>query len=245
MLPMRRQLPTMPDHRVVSRRAWLEARKAHLTREKELTRRRDALAAERRALPWVRVKKRYVFHGPEGEESLPELFDGRSQLIVQHFMFGPGWTEGCVGCSFQADHIDGAAVHLAHRDVTVVVVSRAPLPRIEAFKRRMGWRFKWVSSHESDFNYDYHVAFRKEDLARGKVFYNYELRELQSEDLPGISVFYRDSAGEVYHTYSSYARGDELLIGTYNYLDLVPKGRDETGASPPMAWVRHHDRYEN
>ena len=233
----------MPEHKVVSKEEWLEARKAHLANEKKLTCLRDALSAERRELPWVRVEKEYVFDAPGGTETLAELFDDRSQLIVQHFMFGPDWTEGCVGCSFQADHIDGATVHLAHRDVTVVVVSRAPLPRIEAFKRRMGWRFKWVSSYGSDFNYDYHVSFRKEDLAKGKVFYNYELRELQSEDLPGVSVFFRDSTGEVYHTYSSYDRGDELLIGTYNYLDLVPKGRDETGLSPPMAWVRHHDRY--
>jgi predicted dithiol-disulfide oxidoreductase (DUF899 family) len=235
----------MPEHKVVSKEEWLEARKAHLANEKKLTRLRDALSAERRELPWVRVEKEYVFDAPGGTETLAELFDDRSQLIVQHFMFGPDWTEGCVGCSFQADHIDGATVHLAHRDVTVVVVSRAPLPRIEAFKRRMGWRFKWVSSYGSDFNYDYHVSFRKEDLAKGKVFYNYELRELQSEDLPGVSVFFRDSTGEVYHTYSSYDRGDELLIGTYNYLDLVPKGRDETRLSPPMAWVRHHDRYQD
>lgn len=235
----------MPDHAVVSKAEWLEARRAHLAREKGLTCLRDVLSAERRALPWVRVEKGYVFDASGGEETLSDLFDGRSQLIVQHFMFGPDWTEGCVGCSFQADHIDGATVHLAHRDVTLVVVSRAPLPRIEAFKRRMGWRFKWVSSYESDFNYDYHVSFRKEDLARGKVFYNYELRKLQSQDLPGISVFFRDAQGDVYHTYSSYARGDELLIGTYNYLDLVPKGRDEEGLSPSMAWVRHHDRYDD
>ncbi|HKY61174.1 MAG TPA: thioredoxin family protein [Gemmatimonadota bacterium] len=234
----------MLDHKVVSREAWLEARKALLAREKDLTRLRDELSAERRALPWVRVEKQYVFDAPGGRQTLSDLFDDRSQLIIQHFMFGPDWTEGCVGCSFQADHIDGATVHLEHRDVTLVVVSRASLPRIEVFKRRMGWRFKWVSSYGSDFNYDYHVSFRKEDLARGKVFYDYELRQLQSQDLPGISVFYRD-AGDVYHTYSSYARGDELLIGTYSYLDLVPKGRDEEGLSPPMAWVRHHDRYDD
>ena len=242
---MRRENPPVPDHKVVSRQDWLEAHKAHLAREKELTRLRDALSAERRELPWVRVEKEYVFDATGGTETLSDLFDGRSQLIVQHFMFGPGWKEGCVGCSFQADHIDGAAVHLEHRDVTLVVVSRAPLPQIEAFKERMGWHFKWVSSYGSDFNYNFHVSFRKEDLAKGKVFYNYELRELQSEELPGISVFYRAATGDVYHTYSTYARGDELLLGAYNYLDLVPKGRDETGLSPPMAWVRHHDRYVN
>jgi predicted dithiol-disulfide oxidoreductase (DUF899 family) len=191
------------------------------------------------------VEKEYVFDAPGGKETLSDLFDGRSQLIVQHFMLGPGWTEGCVGCSFQADHIDGAAVHLEHRDVTLVAVSRATLPEIEAFKGRMGWRFKWVSSYGSDFNYDHHVSFTKDDLAAGKVFYNFELRDLQSEELPGISVFYKDPSGDLYHTYSSYGRGDELLIGAYNYLDLVPRGRDEAGLSPPMAWVRHHDSYDD
>lgn len=235
----------LASHEVVSREEWLEARKAHLQREKELTRLRDAIAAERRALPWVRVEKEYVFDTADGRESLSQLFAGRSQLIVQHFMFGPGWTEGCVACSFQADHVDGALVHLAHRDVTFVAVSRAPLAQIEAFRRRMGWRFRWVSCHGSDFNYDYHVSFTKAALAKGKVMYNYELRDLQSEELPGMSVFYRSAAGDVFHTYSSYGRGDELLIGTYNYLDLVPKGRDEDGLSPPMAWLRHHDRYED
>ncbi len=233
----------MPDHEVVSRGEWLEARKALLAKEKALTRQRDSLSAERRALPWVRVEKEYFFDAPGGRETLSDLFDGRSQLIVQHFMFGPGWSEGCVGCSFQADHIDGATVHLEHRDVTLVVVSRAPLPELQAFRKRMSWRFKWVSSYGSDFNYDYHVSFTREELAKGKVLYNYELRELQSEDLPGVSVFCRNPAGEVFHTYSSYARGNELLLGTYNYLDLVPKGRDEAGLSPPMAWLRHHDRY--
>ena len=233
----------VPGHKVVSRVEWLEARKAHLEKEREITRLRDALGRERRALPWVRVEKEYVFDAPSGKETLADLFDGRSQLIVQHFMFGPGWTEGCVGCSFQADHIDGAAVHLEHRDVTLVVVSRAPLARLQAFKRRMGWRFKWVSSYGSDFNYDYNVSFTRDELAAGKVFYNYEPRELQSEELPGISVFYQDPSGDIFHTYSSYGRGSELLIGAYNYLDLVPKGRDEAGLSPPMTWVRHHDSY--
>ncbi|MGH7563503.1 MAG: DUF899 domain-containing protein [Gemmatimonadota bacterium] len=233
----------LPDHKVVSREEWLEARQAHLEREKELTRQRDALSAERRELPWVRVEKEYVFDAPGGQATLADLFDGRSQLIVQHFMFGPDWEEGCVGCSFQADHIDGVLVHIEHRDVTLVVVSRAPLPRLEGFRKRMGWRFKWVSSYGNDFNYDYRVSFRKDDLMKGRVLYNYELRELQSEELPGVSVFFKDTAGHIFHTYSSYARGDELLIGAYNYLDLVPKGRDEAGLSPPMAWVRHHDRY--
>ncbi|MGH7549734.1 MAG: DUF899 domain-containing protein [Gemmatimonadota bacterium] len=234
---------SMPDHEVASREEWLEARRALLAKEKALTRQRDALSAERRRLPWVRVEKEYVFDAPGGRETLSDLFDGRSQLIVQHFMFGPGWSEGCVGCSFQADHIDGAAEHLEHRDVTLVVVSRAPLPELEAFRKRMGWRFNWVSSCGNDFNYDYHVSFTKEELAKGTVFYNYEHREHKSEDLPGVSVFYKSPSGDVFHTYSSYARGNEMLVGAYNYLDLVPKGRDEAGLSPPMAWVRHHDRY--
>lgn len=234
---------SIPGHKVVSSEEWLPARKALLAREKELTRLRDALSRERRELPWVRVEKEYVFDAPGGQETLSDLFEGRSQLIVQHFMFGPGWQEGCVGCSFQADHIDGALVHIQHRDVSLVVVSRAPLPQIEVFRKRMGWRFKWVSSFGSDFNYDYHVSFTKEELTKGKVLYNYEPRALQSEDLPGVSVFYRDPTGAVFHTYSSYARGNELLLGAYSYLDLVPKGRDEAGLSPPMAWVRHHDRY--
>lgn len=228
---------------IVSRQEWLAARRAHLEKEKEVTRLRDALARERRELPWVRLEKEYVFEAPEGRLTLAELFDGRSQLIVQHFMFGPGWTEGCVGCSFQADHVDGTLVHLAHRDVTFVAVSRATLPEIEAFRRRMGWRFRWVSSYGSDFNYDYHVSFTRAQLAAGRVLYNYEPRRIQSEELPGVSVFYRPSSGEIFHTYSSHGRGPELLIGTYNYLDLVPKGRDEEGLSPPMGWVRHHDSY--
>ena len=218
---------------------------AHLTKEKEITRLREGLGRERRELPWVRVEKEYAFDTPSGKETLGDLFEGRSQLIVQHFMFGPGWREGCVGCSFQADHIDGAVVHIEHRDVTLVAVSRATLPEIEAFRRRMGWRFKWVSSYGSDFNYDFHVSFTKDELAEGKVLYNYEMRKLQSEELPGISVFYKDPSGEIFHTYSTYGRGGELLIGAYNFLDLVPKGRDEAGLSPPMAWVRHHDSYDD
>jgi predicted dithiol-disulfide oxidoreductase (DUF899 family) len=229
--------------RIVSRDEWLVARKQHLTKEKELTRLRDQVSAERRTLPWARVKKRCVFEGPEGEETLADLFEGRRQLIVYHFMFGPGWEEGCPLCSFRADHIDGAVVHLAHRDVTLLAVSRAPLPQIEAFKNRMGWRFKWVSSYGSDFNYDYHVSFTKEDMARGKVYYNYELQEFGAEEASGTSVFYKDGTGDIFHTYSCYARGGDILIGAYNYLDLGPKGRDEDALAFTMAWVRHHDRY--
>jgi predicted dithiol-disulfide oxidoreductase (DUF899 family) len=237
---------TMEPHKIVSRDEWLVARKAHLMREKELTRLRDQLSAERRELPWVKIEKNYVFDGPKGKETLADLFGGRSQLIVYHFMFGPGWEEGCRSCSFLVDHIDGALVHLEHRDVSVVVVSRAPLPELEAFKKRMGWRFKWVSSYGSDFNSDYHVSFTKDDIAKGKTYYNYEVRESPSEgEAPGISVFYKDGAGDIFHTYSCYARGGDSLIGAYNYLDLTPKGRDEDALAFTMAWVRHHDRYSD
>jgi len=235
----------MQRNRIVARDEWLAARKQHLIREKELTRLRDKLSVERRQLPWVRVEEPYVFDGPNGKESLAALFDGRSQLIVQHFMFGPGWEEGCVGCSFGADHVDGARLHFEHRDVTFAAVSRAPLPQIEAFKKRMGWRFKWVSSFGSDFNYDFNVSFTKDDEAKGKVFYNYEWRDFDNDELSGLSVFYKDGDGDIFHTYSTYARGDELLSGAYMYLDLVPKGRDEGDLPYPSAWWRHHDRYDD
>jgi predicted dithiol-disulfide oxidoreductase (DUF899 family) len=232
------------EHRIVSREEWLVARKAHLAREKELTRLRDQLSAERRELPWVKIEKEYVFDGPNGKETLADLFEGRSQLIIYHFMFRPGWEEGCRSCSFLADHIDGSVVHLAHRDVTLIAVSRAPLPQIEAFRKRMSWRFKWASSYGNDFNSDYHVSFTKDDMAKGNVYSNYNLRESQSEgEAPGTSVFYKDATGDIFHTYSSYARGVDILIGAYNYLDLVPKGRDEDALAFKMAWVRHHDRY--
>ena len=233
----------MPSHTIVTREEWLEARKTHLAKEKEFTRLRDRLSAERRALPWVRVDKPYVFEGPSGKATLADLFGGRRQLIVYHFMFGPGWEEGCPSCSFLSDHIDGAVVHLAHSDVTLLAVSRAPLRQIEAFKKRMGWRFPWVSSHGTDFNFDYRVSFRKDETAKGVVDYNFAPREFPSEEAPGLSVFYKDEHGEVFHTYSSYARGLDLLVGAYNYLDLVPKGRDEDALAFTMAWVRHHDRY--
>jgi predicted dithiol-disulfide oxidoreductase (DUF899 family) len=234
----------MMHNRIVTRAEWVDAHKQHLVKEKELTRRRDEVSAARRELPWVKVDKSYVFEGPNGKETLADLFGGRSQLIVKHFMFGPGWKEGCVGCSFHSDHIDGTLPHLAQRDVTLLAVSRAPFAEIEAFKRRMGWRFKWVSSYGSDFNYDFHVSFTQDDLATGEVYYNYELRKLQSEEMSGISVFYKDPAGDILHTYSSYARGGEMFLGTYNYLDLTPKGRNETGPNHNLAdWVRHHDRY--
>ncbi|HMH56100.1 MAG TPA: thioredoxin family protein, partial [Gemmatimonadales bacterium] len=208
----------MPE--VVSRAEWLEARKKLLLEEKGYTRQGDALAAERRNLPWVRVEKNYVFEAPGGNQSLADLFEGRNQLIVQHFMFGPGWKEGCPSCSFMADHVGGALVHLAHRDVTFVAVSRAPLSQIEAFKKRMGWGFKWVSSFGNDFNFDYGVSFTKEEMAKGNGNYNYRTEGHPSEEAPGLSVFYRNDAGDVFHTYSTYGRGVEVMMGTYRLLDL-------------------------
>ncbi|WP_406699500.1 thioredoxin family protein [Singulisphaera sp. Ch08] len=232
----------MTEHAIVSPEEWIIARKELLKKEKELTRLNDELSRQRRQLPWVKVEKSYRFEGPAGTESLADLFDGRSQLIVYHFMFAPGWAEGCTGCSFIADHIDGANLHLAPHDVSLVVVSRAPLAEFEPFKTRMGWRFKWISSVGGDFNYDYHVSFTKEEVARGQVNYNYGMSDHAAEDLHGISVFTKDAAGDVFHTYSSYARGCDLLLGAHNYLDLTPKGRNETST---MNWVRHHDRYDD
>jgi predicted dithiol-disulfide oxidoreductase (DUF899 family) len=233
----------MPAHKVVSRGEWVEARKRFLGKEKAFTRQRDELTRERQELPWVKIDKAYAFEGPRGKRTLAELFDGRSQLIIYHFMFGPGWEEGCPSCSFLADNIDGTLPHLAARDTTLAVVSRAPSPQIEAFKKRMGWRFPWYSSHGSDFNFDFHVSATPEELAKGEMQYNYTTIPLVAEDMPGTSVFYKDETGAVYHTYSSYARGGDLQLGAYNYLDLTPKGRDEDGLAFTMAWVRHHDRY--
>jgi len=232
--------------KIVSREEWLEARKLHLANEKRLTRLYDQLAAERRRLPWVKLDKKYVFEAPEGRVTLAELFDRRSQLIVNHFMLGPGSEAGCVGCSFGADHVNAGLVHLEQRDVRYVAVSRAPLAEIERFKARMGWSFRWVSSHGSDFNYDFHVSFTKEELARGTIYYNFAEQPVHypSEDLQGTSVFYRDEAGDVFHTYSSYARGGEGVLATYACLDLTPRGRDEHGPTQTLGdWVRHHDSY--
>lgn len=231
------------NHPVVPKAQWIAERKALLAREKELTRLRDQIASERRALPWAHIDKDYVFEAPEGRRSLADLFEGRRQLLVQHFMLGPGWAQGCPSCSYMADHIGGMQVHLEHRDVTVLVVSRAPLAEIERFRQRMGWQFKWVSSNGSDFNYDFGVSFTPEERAKGDVNYNFSMRAFPSEEAPGVSVFYKDDAGEVFHTYSTYGRGVEVMMGTYNMLDLTPKGRDEQ-AGHGMAWVRHHDRYE-
>ena len=231
------------QHQIVSQEEWLARRKKLLSQEKEFTRLRDQLSAERRELPWVKVDKQYVFDGPDGKETLADLFDGRSQLIVYHFMFGPGWEQGCPSCSFVSDHIDGANWHLPQRDVTLLAASRAPLPEIEAFKQRMGWRFKWVSSYGNDFNHDYHVSFTPDEMARGEVYYNYGMEQFPSEEAPGVSVFYKDPSGAIFHTYSAYARGLDMLVGAYNYLDLAPKGRDEAALPWTMEWVRHHDRY--
>lgn len=231
--------------KVVSRAEWLVARKNLLAKEKELTHQRDALAAERRKLPWVRVEKQYVFDALGGKKTLAELFDGRSQLVVYHFMFGPEWKEGCPSCSMAADHFDGSILHLAQRDVTLVAVSRAPVSEIQAFQKRMGWRFQWVSSCGNDFNSDYRVSFTKDEIAKGKC-YNFDTSGFPSEEAPGLSVFYKDAAGNIFHTYSTYGRGLEELLGPYTFLDRVPKGRDEAAMSPhPMAWVRHHDRYSH
>jgi predicted dithiol-disulfide oxidoreductase (DUF899 family) len=239
------------QQRIVSRDEWLVARRQHLDREKALTRLRDELSAERRALPWVRIGMNYVFDGPRGPETLSDLFAGRNQLIVYHFMFGPDWEQGCPSCSFLSDHFDPALIHLAHRDVTLCAVSRAPIARIEAFRKRMGWQFHWVSSLKNDFNFDFDVSFPANQP--GDTFtYNYAQHPKPANVDPsevfdeghGLSVFARDERGAIYHTYSTFSRGVDLLVGTYNFLDLVPKGRDEDGLAFDMAWVRHHDRYD-
>ena len=234
---------TVDNPRVVSREEWLAARKDLLVKEKLLTRERDAIAAERRQLPWVKIEKNYFFDSPSGRKTLADLFDGRSQLIIYHFMFGPEWNEGCPSCSFVMDSTDGSLAHLEQRDVSFVAVSRAPLSKIDAFKKRMGWKFTWVSSNETDFNYDFHTSFTPDQMAGGKVEYNFDLVPFPSAEAQGISVFYKDRDGNIFHTYSAYARGVETVLNTYNYLDLVPKGRDEDELPFTMSWVRHHDRY--
>lgn len=251
----------MENHKVVSKEEWLAARIEHLASEKEFTRLRDQLSRQRRELPWVKVDKEYVFDGPNGKETLSELFAGRSQLLIYHFMFDPSWDEGCVSCSFWADNYNGIIVHLNHRDVTMVTVSRAPLDQLEAYRRRMEWSFKWVSSCETDFNRDYHVSFTAEDLDKGEAYYNYDgkafsrvlstgqrawrMRLRSESEGAGISVFYKDKSGNVFHTYSCYARGLDMLNGAYHFLDLLPKGRDEAGLPHPMAWLRRHDKYND
>jgi len=231
--------------RVASRDAWTRQRLALLEREKALSRLEDEIARERRTLPWVRVETDYVFDTLDGPRTLAELFEGRSQLLVQHFMLGPGWEEGCPSCSFMADHIDGIAVHLAHRDIAHVAVSRAPLARIERFRQRMGWCFRWVSSYGNSFNRDFGVSFDPDQRVDGAVTYNYAQQSFPHDEAPGISLFARDADGVVFHTYSTYGRGVEAMIGAYRLIDLAPKGRDEDDLPYTMAWVRHHDRYED
>jgi predicted dithiol-disulfide oxidoreductase (DUF899 family) len=233
----------MENPKLASPAEWLAARLELLRKEKEFSKLRDELSRKRRELPWEKIEKQYVFDGPNGKESLADLFASRSQLIIYHFMLGPGWAEGCPGCSLLADHFDGSIAHLNARDVTFVAVSRGTLAEITAFKKRMGWNFKWVSSNATDFNRDYDVSFSKEELAKGEVYYNYEKQPFPKEEGPGASVFFKDAAGNIFHTYSSYGRGLDMMIGAYNWLDLAPKGRDEEGLPAPMAWVRHHDKY--
>jgi predicted dithiol-disulfide oxidoreductase (DUF899 family) len=234
---------TVAAHRVAGRDEWLKARKALLAAEKEFTRLRDELSRKRRELPWERVAKRYVFEGPAGRETLEALFEGRSQLIVYHFMLGPDWEVGCKSCSFWADHFDGMLPHLQARDTSLVAISQGPLEKLRAQAERLGWRFKWLSSQGSDFNFDYGVSFRSKEPEDGEGSYNYAPRTMASSELPGISVFVKDAGGAVFHSYSCYARGLDMMNGTYQYLDLTPKGRDEEGQPYTMAWVKLHDQY--
>ncbi len=231
------------SHAVVSQSEWLAARKGLLAKEKEFTRQRDALSAQRRDLPWVKIDKPYVFGGPNGHVTLADLFAGKSQLIVYHFMLAPGWGEGCKSCSYVADHFDGAIPHLAQRDVAMLAVSRAPFAEIEAYRKRMGWKFKWVSSNKNDFNYDFKVSFPDDEVGKEGI-YNFGTTKVYGDEMPGISVFARDKAGEVFRTYSTYARGLDIIVGTYNLLNLAPKGRDEDALPFTMSWVKRHDEYE-
>ena len=228
------------QHPVVSHEEWLAARRDLLEAEKELTHFRDKITRERLALPWERIDKEYIFDTRDGPCTLADLFDGRSQLLVQHFMLAPGWEQGCKNCSYMADHTDGMNLHLANHDVSMIAISRAPLKEIEAFRQRMGWRFKWVSSGGSTFNYDFRVSFTPEEIATGHIDYNFGQWRTTGEEWPGVSAFYKNEAGEVFRTYSTYGRGVEVMMGTYAMLDITPKGRNETGG---MSWVRLHDRY--
>ena len=235
----------IPFPKIVNRTEWLKARGALLLKEKENTRQRDELARQRRELPWVKVDKNYVFDAPQGKVALADLFGTHSQLLIYHFMFGPVWAEGCPSCSFVSDHMNASTPHLAARDVSLVMVSRAPLPKITAFKQRMGWHFPWVSSHENSFNHDFHVHFTPQEQAAGAVNYNYKMQQFPSEEAPGVSAFYKDPrTGEVFHTYSTFGRGLDAIVSAYVLLDMAPKGRDESQLPFAMQWVRHHDRYE-
>lgn len=231
----------LENHKVVLHREWIEARKELLKKEKEFTRLRDQLSQWRRDLPWERVEKSYVFEGSNGKENLSDLFDGRSQLIVYHFMFAPDWDAGCPHCSHWADNFDRVIVHLNQRDVTMIVVSRAPYSKLIVYERRMGWSFKWVSSFESDFNFDYQASFTPDQLAEKNAFYNFVEQDPGISEREGVSIFYKDREGDIFHTYSTYARGIDMMNVDYQYLDLVPKGRDENGRGP--FWVRRHDEY--
>jgi len=233
---------TMP-HRIVSREEWIKAHTRHRERELELTRFREKISEERRELPWVQITEDYVFDGPNGKVSLSDLFDGRSQLFVYHFMFDPSWEEGCDGCSFVSDHVDGARIHFEQADLSFVAISRAPIEKLEAFKKRMGWTFNWVSSNHNNFNYDFHVSYKQEDLDKGPVYHDFKMRKLSSKEHPAASIFIKDEAGNIYHTLSTFSRGIEILLGAFNFLDWVPKGRNEHGEVMP--WVRHHDKYNN
>lgn len=233
----------LDNHRIVSKDEWLAARSALLKKEKEFTVLRDKLGQQQRDMPWVSVDKEYLFVGPNGKQTLSDLFDGRTQLIVYHFMYDPNWDAGCPSCSFWADNFNGIVVHLNQRDVTMIAVSRAPYSKIEEYKKRMGWNFKWVSSYDNDFNFDYHVSFTPKELSEKKAFYNYNLQDTHSPEREGVSVFYKDTADHVFHTYSAYARGIDVLNVAYHYLDLVPKGRDEDGHEFSQFWVRRHDEY--
>jgi len=230
---------------VVSPAAWLKARRTLLRAEKKFTRQQDEINARRRALPWVKVEKDYTFDSPKGRVSLADLFAGHSQLIVQHFMLGPGWDEGCSHCSYMMDHFAPTVPHLGARDVAFAAVSHAPIKEILPFKKRMGWDVNWVSAHGSDFNFDFHVSFTEQELKTGKVYYNYTRQSFPMEEAPGISVFARDAQGTIYHTYSTYGRGVEIIMSTYRLLDMVPKGRDEANDDYGMQWVRYHDEYES
>ena len=233
----------MPNHEVVDHEEWVARRKAFLEREKELTKLRDELSAARRALPWEKVDEDYVFETVAGRRSLSELFEGRPQLLVYHFMFGPDWDAGCPSCSFWADGYDRNAIHLAQRNITLIAVSRAPLEKIQAYRERMGWSFNWVSSLENDFNWDYDVSFKQEDLDAGKVYYNYTQTSFGSGEGPGLSAFYRDGDGAVFHTYSTFARGLDMFNAAYHMMDMAPLGRDEGELPYAQAWVRRRDEY--
>lgn len=234
---------SLNDHKVVSEKEWLEARKALLKKEREFTELRDQLNRQRRELPWEAVDKKYVFDGPDGKQTLSELFDGRSQLIIYHFMFDPNWDAGCLHCSFWADNFNEIIVHLNQRDTTMVAVSRAPYSKLASYERCMGWDFKWVSSYDTDFNFDYNVSFTQKQMERKEAFYNYTFQNSNSPEREGVSVFYRDPSGRIFHTYSAFARGIDMLNVAYHNLDLVPKGRDEEGHDFPQFWVRRHNEY--